>query len=177
MLFYAVSIRFVANRLKQKSMKRCLILWIFLVITASVAAQKEKQMENESLIVKESPFTVAETSQRIEKILKEKEIPVFAVFDHAKNARETGLSLPPTRVIVFGSPQVGTKLMQEFPEIAIELPLKIAVWENKEGQTRLSFPSLIPLARRYGIAEDNPIVQGMSKLLENLTEKAVSPSD
>lgn len=150
------------------------MLCLFLFITARLAAQKEKQMENENLILKESPFTVAETSHRIEQLLREKGIPVFAVFDHAKNAREAGLSLPPTRVIVFGSPQVGTKLMQAYPEIAIELPLKMAVWENHEGQTRVAFPSLIHLARRYGIAEDNPVVEGMEKLLEKLSDKAVS---
>lgn len=150
------------------------MLGILLIIAVQIAAQKEKQMENESLISVESPFPVAETSDRIEKILKEKGIPVFAVFDHAENAREAGLPLPPTRVIVFGSPQVGTKLMQEYPKIALELPLKMAVFENKKGQTEVVFPSLVCLAKRYGIAEDNPIVQGMGKLLENLSKQAIS---
>lgn len=157
-------------------MKRCFILWILLAIAANGIAQKEKYREDESMITKKSPFTVAETAGRIEKILQEKKIPVFAVFDHEKNAREAGLTLPPTRVIVFGSPQVGTKLMQAYPEISIELPLKIALWKNKEGQTLVAFPSMIHLAGRYGIKEDNPIVQGMYTLLENLTQQAVSPN-
>lgn len=158
-------------------MKRCFTLWICLVIAANLAAQNGKYMENETMISKKSPFSVAETAGKLEKILIEKQIPVFAVFDHEKNAQEAGLSLPPARVIVFGSPKVGTKLMQDYPEIAVELPLKIAVWENKLGETQVTFPSMIRIAQRYRIEAGNPVIQGMQTLLENLTEQIVSQTE
>ena len=81
----------------------------------------------------ESQFSVPETMTRIEQTLHTMGVPVFAKFDHGKNAEEVGLQLLPNQVIVFGSPKVGTKLMQDNPSISIELPLKISVWEDKNG--------------------------------------------
>ena len=67
-----------------------------------------------------SKFSVDETMGRIEQILQKMDIPVFAKFDHQKNAKEVGLDLRPNQVIVFGSPKVGTKLMQENTAISIK---------------------------------------------------------
>lgn len=115
----------------------------------------------------ESPFSVAETMARLEENLKIRDIPVFAKFDHGKNAEEVGLELRPNQVIVFGSPQVGTKLMQENPEISIELPLKISVWEDKNGKVWATFPQMRTMAAEYGL-QDEPVVGKMQELLENL---------
>lgn len=154
-------------------MKRYFITWIFLLIVVNVTAQNVLPMGNEALISKHSPFNVEETAKKIETRLKEKEIPVFAIFDHEENAEKVGLFLRPNRVIVFGSPKVGTLLMQDHPEFSIELPLKIAVRENKEGETWITFPSMIHLAKRYGIDEHNRVIQGMQELLDNLTDSVV----
>lgn len=89
----------------------------------------------------ESQFSVAETMENLERNIKAAGIPVFAKFDHGKNAEEVGLKLLPNQVIVFGSPKVGTKLMQENPSISIELPLKISVWEDAKGSVWVTFPS------------------------------------
>lgn len=115
----------------------------------------------------ESPFSVAETMARLEENLKIRDIPVFAKFDHGKNAEEVGLELRPNQVIVFGSPQVGTKLMQENPEISIELPLKISVWEDKNGKVWATFPQMRTMAAEYGL-QNEPVVGKMQELLENL---------
>lgn len=121
----------------------------------------------------ESPFSVAETMARLEENLKIRDIPVFAKFDHGKNAEEVGLELRPNQVIVFGSPQVGTKLMQENPEISIELPLKISVWEDKNGKVWATFPQMRTMAAEYGL-QNEPVVGKMQELLENLVIKSVS---
>lgn len=115
----------------------------------------------------ESPFSVAETMARLEENLKIRDIPVFAKFDHGKNAEEVGLELRPNQVIVFGSPKVGTKLMQETPEISIELPLKISVWEDKNGKVWTTFPQMRTIAAEYGL-QDEPVIEKMQELLENL---------
>lgn len=115
----------------------------------------------------ESPFSVAETMARLEENLKTRDIPVFAKFDHGKNAEEVGLELRPNQVIVFGSPQVGTKLMQENPEISIELPLKISVWEDKNGKVWATFPQMRTIAAEYGL-QNEPVIGKMQELLENL---------
>lgn len=141
------------------------------------AAFDEKKLgsgANDNLLYTyESQFNANETMARIEKTLKEMNIPVFALFDHGKNAEEVNLKLRPTQVIVFGSPKVGTKLMQENQSIAIELPLKIAVWEDKDGSVWVSFPQMSPLAEKYGM-EGNPVIANMQALLENIVKKAAN---
>lgn len=154
-------------------MRQYFINWILLVIVVNLTAQNVPSVGNKAVISKNSSFSVEETAKRIETCLKEKEIPVFAVFDHEKNAEKVGLFLRPNRVIVFGSPKVGTQLMQDYPEFSIQLPLKIAVWENKEGKTWVTFPSMIYLAAYYRIDPHNPVIQGMQKLMENLTDSVI----
>lgn len=121
----------------------------------------------------ESQFSVDETMARVEQTLKTMAIPVFAKFDHGKNAKEVGLELRPNQVIVFGSPKVGTKLMQENPSISIELPLKISVWEDENGSVWVTFPLMKPMAANYGL-ENEPVIGKMQTLLENIVIKSAS---
>lgn len=131
------------------------------------------QLDDNSLYLYESVFGVDETMERIEKILEEKSIPVFARIDHGKNAREAGLEMPPSKVVIFGSPKVGTNLMLGNPGIATELPLRIAVWEDKEGSTWISFPHMEKIAREYGV-ENLPPVAPIRQLLRNIASKAAN---
>ena len=121
----------------------------------------------------ESQFSVAETMAHIEQTLKTMGVPVFAKFDHGKNAEEVGLELRPNQVIVFGSPKVGTKLMQDNPSISIELPLKISVWEDKNGSVWASFPQMQVMATEYGL-EGEPVIGKMQDLLEKIVIKSAS---
>lgn len=125
------------------------------------------------LFTYESQFSVPETMARLEQNIKEMNIPIFAKFDHGKNAEEVDLELRPNQVIVFGSPKVGTKLMQDNPSISIELPLKISVWEDGKGSVWLSFPYMKPMAGQYGM-QGNPIIDKMQVLLENLVIKSAN---
>ncbi len=121
----------------------------------------------------ESQFSVSETMERLEQHIKEANIPVFAKFDHGKNAEEVGLKLLSNQVIVFGSPKVGTKLMQDNPSISIELPMKISVWEDKKGSVWVTFPQMEQLSANYDM-QANPIIRKMQDLLENLVIKSAS---
>lgn len=121
----------------------------------------------------ESQFSVDETVARLEKTLQTMDIPVFAKFNHGKNAEKVGLKMLPNQVVVFGSPKVGTGLMQEAPSISIELPLKISVWEDKNGSVWASFPQMKIMAANYGM-EDNPVIGKMQQLLEKIVIKAAS---
>lgn len=121
----------------------------------------------------ESQFSVAETMSRIEQTLNAMGIPVFAKFDHGKNAEEVGLKLLPNQVIVFGSPKVGTALMQENPSISIELPLKISVWEDKNGSVWATFPLMKQMGANYGM-ENNPVINQMQGLLEKIVIRSAS---
>lgn len=121
----------------------------------------------------ESQFGVAETMNRLEQNIKGAGIPVFAKFDHGKNAEEVGLKLLPNQVIVFGSPKVGTKLMQDNPSISIDLPLRISVWEDKNGSVWIAFPQMGQLVANYHM-QDSSVIGKMQDLLENLAVQSGS---
>lgn len=125
------------------------------------------------LYLLEGQLSVKETVQRLEKQLNALDIPVFAKFDHAENAKEAGLELRPTTVLVFGAPKVGTILMQADQSIALHLPLRIAVWEDEAGSTWLAFPKMKLVAEEYGLGS-HPIIEKMQKLLESLLKKAAN---
>lgn len=120
----------------------------------------------------QSKYSVNDTVKRIEIELKKRKIPVFAKFDHSKNAKDVKLELRDTTVIVFGDPSVGTKLMQENQLIAIELPLKILVWQNEKNLTMVGFIKPAYMADKYGMGK-NPIIGKMQTLLESIVQESV----
>ena len=110
---------------------------------------------------------VATVLSAIESELKRREITIFAKFDHHKNAQEVNMSLRKTTVLVFGSPMVGTLLMQKNPLVAFELPLRILVWEDEDGATCLAVPNMLSLAQKYDLS-NLPAVGKMQNLLNEL---------
>lgn len=142
-------------------------------IASVYGAELSSGVNDNELYTYESIFSAKETMQRIEDVLKSLNIPIFAKFDHGKNAQDVKLDLRPTEVIVFGSPQVGTKLMQENQSIAIDLPLKIAVWEDANGSVWVAFPQMETMSSKYGEL-DKTTVNNMQKLLEKIVKKAAN---
>ena len=129
--------------------------------------------DDNRLFLYESQFPAEKTVQRLEAELQRRGIPLFARFDHAENARQAGLALRPTTVLVFGSPKVGTGLMQLDQSISLELPLRISVWEDEAGSTWLAFVRTEATAEAYGLS-GNPTLAAMQKLLESLVIRAGS---
>jgi len=129
--------------------------------------------DDNRLFLYESQFSAEKTVQRLEAELGRRGIPIFAVFDHAENARQAGLALRPTTVLVFGSPKVGTGLMQLDQSISLELPLRISVWEDEAGSAWLAFVRTEVTAEAYGLA-GNPTLAAMQRLLEGLVAGAGS---
>jgi CubicO group peptidase (beta-lactamase class C family)/uncharacterized protein (DUF302 family) len=127
---------------------------------------------SDDVVVQESKFSVDETVARLEARLGALNVPVFAQFDHAGNARQAGLQLRPTKVIVFGNPRVGTRLMQERQAIALDLPLRLSVWEDERGRVWVSYHALDRLAADAGITDRATIV-AMQSALANLVARAV----
>ncbi len=129
--------------------------------------------DDNKLFLLEGQLSTERTVEKLEVELAQRGIPLFAKFDHAANARHVGLELRPTTVLVFGSPKVGTGLMQADQSISLELPLRISVWEDEAGSTWLAFPRVGRMARDYGL-ESRPEIVGMQNLLEALVRKAGS---
>lgn len=130
----------------------------------------------DGVVTQESKFSVDETASRLEALLKAQNAPVFAVFDHGENARQAGLELRPTKVIVFGNPKVGTRLMQSSQSIGLDLPLRVSIWEDERHRVWLSYRDMDRLAAEHGV-KDDATVQAMGRALEKLVGRAANVYD
>lgn len=106
------------------------------------------------LISKPSKFSVADTLNRLEAVVKAKGITVFARVDHSDDAEKVGLKLRPTQLLIFGHPKAGTPLMISARSVAIDLPLKALSWEDASGKVWLSYNSPAYLQQRHGFHEE-----------------------
>lgn len=91
------------------------------------------------------------TVERLKAILEAKSIKLFAIVDHSGEAAKAGLTMPNTKLLIFGNPQAGTPVMLAAPSIALDLPLKILVAEDGSGQVWISYNSVEFLAQRHGV--------------------------
>jgi len=114
-----------------------------------------------------SKYSVEETMRRLEELLQQKAVTVFARVDHSGEAAKVGLAMRPTKLLIFGSPKGGTPLMQAAPSVAIDLPLKALFWEDAEGNVWLTYNDPAYLQQRHNVpAELLPNIAGVSALLE-----------
>src|SRR5580698_6360483 len=103
------------------------------------------------IITKPSLHSVDETVARLTGVLHTKGIALIALVDHSGEAAKVGMSMPPTKLLIFGDPKAGTPLMLAAPTIAIDLPLKILVWQDVQGKVWLSYNSATYLQQRHGV--------------------------
>ena len=101
-----------------------------------------------------SQHSVDETVARLQGILNAKGVTLFALVDHSGEAKKAGLEMRPTKLLIFGNPAAGTPVMLASPSIAIDLPLKVLVWEDAEGAVWLSWNSPEYLQQRHGVPDD-----------------------
>jgi uncharacterized protein (DUF302 family) len=106
------------------------------------------------LVHKPSSHPVEETLRKLQAILEGKGIAVFAVIDHSGEAEKVGMKMRPTKLLIFGNPKGGTPLMLAAPSIAIDLPLKILVWEDDQGKVWVSYNTPEYLAERHGLPQN-----------------------
>jgi uncharacterized protein (DUF302 family) len=109
---------------------------------------------NKGIISQPSQYSVTETIDRLEVVLKAKSITIFARIDQQAEAEKVGLSLRPTQLLLFGNPKTGTPLMVVEPEIALDLPLKILAWEASDGKVWLSYNDPNYLKQRFSLSDE-----------------------
>ena len=122
------------------------------------------------MTTKHSPWSVAETVERLRQVLDSRGVTVFAVVDHSGEARAVGLELRDTSVVIFGSPLAGTPVKQAAPLAALDLPLKVLVWADGD-QTRIDYTSPSDLAARYGF--DGELAVGLAAI-DAVTDAAIA---
>jgi uncharacterized protein (DUF302 family) len=105
------------------------------------------------IVTKLSPLPVAGTVAKLTRLISAKGIKLFAVIDQSAEAHEVGLSLRDTTLVIFGSPAAGTPVMAASPLAALDLPLKVLVWDD-DGQTKVSYYSPDALAARHHLGAD-----------------------
>src|ERR1700692_1028843 len=124
---------------------------------------------NNGIINKPSKRSVERTVEALTNILKSKGIAVFALIDHSGEAEKVGLKMRPTKLLIFGNPKAGTPLMLASPSIAIDLPLKLLVWEDGQGKVWVSYNSPEYLRERHGLPQE--LMQNIA-VVEGLATKA-----
>jgi uncharacterized protein (DUF302 family) len=110
--------------------------------------------DDNGLIRVASHHAVDETVRRLQEAFAQKGLQVFAVIDHSGEAEKVGLNMPPTKVLIFGSPKAGTPLMLAAPSLAIDLPLKTLIAEDSEGKVTVTYNDPEYLRKRHGFPEE-----------------------
>ena len=124
------------------------------------------------LVTLPSAHGVPEIVARLKALLAQKGIEVFAHIDHAAGAREVGLPLRPTQVLIFGNPKAGTPLMQSRQTVGLDLPLRVLAWEDEEGKAWLTYRRVAELARHHRVTDRDEAVQALDEGLAGLARAA-----
>ena len=101
-----------------------------------------------------SHYPVDQTVERLKEILHAKGVTLFALIDHSGEAEKVGMKMRPTKLLIFGNPKGGTPVMLAAPSVAIDLPLKILIWEDSQGKVWISYNSPAYLQERHSLPQD-----------------------
>lgn len=124
------------------------------------------------LITKKSSTDVKTTIKKLEKIVTQKGMKVFARIDHAAGAIKAGKTLRPTELIIFGNPKIGTLLMQCSQSTGIDLPQKVLVWQDASGTVWITYNDPAYLAKRHGLQKCSQVITKITGVLDTFTTSA-----
>jgi uncharacterized protein (DUF302 family) len=131
--------------------------------------------ENNGLVVKQSPYSVSVTLDRLEAILKEKGITIFARVNHTAGARANFIPLRPTELLIFGHPKLGSHVFTAEQAAGIDLPMKVVAWEDEKGKVWLAYNDPMYIVKRHMIKKRDDVAEKMRAALDAMTDAAISP--
>ncbi len=143
----------------------------FLVFVCLGTATNHAIAQNGIEII-QSAYSVEETIDRLEKVLNENGLNIFEKVNHQEGATSVNMELPPTTVLIFGNPKLGTPIMQCAPTTAIDLPQKMLIWENEDGQVNVGYNSPDYLKKRHNIEGCDQELQKISGALQKFAQSA-----
>src|SRR2546423_3044985 len=108
----------------------------------------------EGIVTRASPFSVKETLERLQAAIHSRNLNLFAHIDHSGEAKRVGLTMQETHVLIFGNPKGGTPLMIASPVLALDLPLKVLIWQSEDNRVWVSTTSVVCLRDRYAIPQE-----------------------
>ncbi|WP_163835253.1 DUF302 domain-containing protein [Spartinivicinus ruber] len=147
--------------------KQLLFTLLCMAMSASIWADGLEQISSIHNVDRTTDNLVKELNN-----LKDKGVRVFTVIDHRDNAKKVGLELPPTKLVIFGNPNVGTKLMQCAHTTAIDLPQKYLVYQNKAGKTMITYNNPEYLVKRHQMKGCDALISKIQGLLAGVANKA-----
>jgi len=125
--------------------------------------------KGEGIVDAASNHSVDETVEKLKGILNAKGVTLFALIDHSSEAEKAGMKMRPTKLLIFGSPKAGSPVMLAAPSIAIDLPLKVLVWEDISGKAWVAYNSPHYLQERHDVPDE--LLQNIA-VVETLAAKA-----
>jgi len=125
----------------------------------------------EGIVSQLSPFPVEETMERLKAVIGSRNLTLFARIDHSDLARGVGLAMQEAHVLIFGNPKGGTPLMIASPLLALDLPLKVLVWQSADGRVWVSTTSVAYLSERYALP---PELAGNLAVVDAVIEQALT---
>lgn len=143
----------------------------FLLIVLLFTGTKLKA-QNDTLTKVKSQHAFEKTVEKLQTILSEKGLKIFATIDHAKGAESVSMELRPTTLILFGNPAIGTKLMQCDQRSGIELPMKYLVWEDEDGNVWIGYSEPTLLQTKYILEGCDATIAKMSGALSKFAGMA-----
>lgn len=146
----------------------CIFILSFCLLPAAWAANVP------GLIVKPSPYSVSETIDRLENVLKKKGISIVTRWNHSAKADSVGIPLRDTELLLFGNPRLGSHMFTAEQTAGIDLPMKALAWKDEDGQVWLGYNDPQYIADRHGIDNRAKVIGKMQGALDNLTDAAVA---
>lgn len=169
MAFYLISVRDSTPASSEKKLNSGL------VVTNSAAGEEKSMSQtakalqaNKGIVDTPSNHSVEQTVEKLKNILQAKGVTLFALVDHSGEAEKVGMKMRPTKLLIFGNPKGGTPLMLAAPSVALDLPLKILVWEDAQGKVWVSYNSPEYLKERHGLPAE--LLQNIA-VVETLASK------
>ncbi len=150
-------------------MRKWLVIAFFLVPLTGYSA-------NGIISIQSTDGSVAEVANRFESIINQKGLKLFNRISHSDGAKNVGLNLAPTELLIFGNPKVGTPLMQCNQTTGIDLPQKVLIWQDDKSQVWLTYNDPQYIAERHGISDNcAKIITNIGNILNKLTNAAAKP--
>jgi uncharacterized protein (DUF302 family) len=150
------------------TMKQLLFLITMLLLQSCTTTGQT--LPQETITTRNSAYSMDETLTRLRTAMQNMGINLVAEVDHAKAAAGKDLDLRPTHVLIFGNPLVGTNLMQADQRAGLDLPLRLLVWEDAQGQVYLSYRSPQQLQQDFRLQDQKAVLDKMEKVFEKMGE-------
>ncbi|ARU58133.1 MAG: DUF302 domain-containing protein [Pseudomonadales bacterium] len=148
------------------------LLGAFVMLSCFVGNTAQADDGVEGMLSIESKFTVLETANRLERMVKAKGLKLFARIPHSEGASAVGVNLRPTELLIFGNPKMGAPIMQCQQTVALDLPQKMLIWKNQANKVQISYNAPAYLIKRHSIVGCEDVLEKMSKALAGLARKA-----